>query len=338
VLCEKAVERCLACEADSVGAMGSSRALRLDLALPSCNQPIVSQLTTAPAAEVVVDTETVRGLLRAQHPDLSDLPLQETAAGWDNFMFRLGEEMLVRLPRRLASVAMIEHEQRWLPAIAPQLPVPVPALLRMGKPGDQYPWPWSIVPWLSGETADLAPLTADQAKPLARFLRALHVAAPADALKNPARGVPLQQRAIAVQERMQRLAQKTSLANSTVFKIWESALEAPPAELSTWFHGDLHPQNVLVEDGRLTGVIDWADIAAGDSAIDLASIWMLLPTVAARESAMAEYGRVSTGSWARALGWAINLSTLLLETGLVDNPRHAAIGELTLLRIIEGPR
>jgi len=297
----------------------------------------VSQITRAPDAEVVVDIETVRALLRTQHPDLSDLSLQETAAGWDNFMFRLGEGMSVRLPRRLASVAMLEHEQCWLPAIAPQLPVPVPSPLRIGKPNDQYPWPWSIVPWLPGETADLAPLTADQAKPLARFLRALHVAAPADAPKNPARGVPLQQRTIAVQERMQRLAQKTLLANSTVSKIWESALEAPPAELSTWLHGDLHAQNVLVEDGKLTGVIDWADIAAGDSATDLASIWMLLPTVAARETAIAEYGAVSPATWSRALGWAINLGTLLLETGLADNPRHAKIGELTLQRIIEGP-
>ena len=295
----------------------------------------MSQITKAPAAEVVVDTETVRALLKAQHPDLSDLPVQETASGWDNFIFRLGEEMSVRLPRRLASVAMLQHEQRWLPVIAPQLPIPVPAPLRIGKPGDQYPWPWSIVPWLSGETADLVPLTADQAKPLARFLRALHVAAPADAPKNHSRGVPLQQRAIAVQERMQRLAQKTSLANSTVCKIWQSALEAPPAELSTWFHGDLHPQNVLVEDGELTGVIDWADIAAGDSATDLASIWMLLPTVAARETAIAEYGSVSPATWSRALGWAINLGTLLLE--IVDNPGHAAIGELTLRRITEGP-
>jgi aminoglycoside phosphotransferase (APT) family kinase protein len=342
------VERRLACEADLVGAMmltshrrgkaAGPRLRALTLAHHRGTKESVSQITKAPAAEVVVDTQTIRALLGAQHPDLSELPLEEVPPGWDNFIFRLGEGMSVRLPRRLASVAMLEHEQRWLPSIAPQLPVPVPAPLRIGKPGDQYPWPWSIVPWLSGETADLAPLTADQSKPLARLLRALHVAAPADAPKSPARGVPLQQRAIAVQERMQRLAQKTSLANSTVFKIWESALEAPPAELSTWFHGDLHPQNVLVEDGKLTGVIDWADIAAGDSATDLASIWMLLPTVAAREAAMAEYGSASPGTWARALGWAINLGTLLLETGLVDNPRHAAIGELTLRRIVEGPR
>ena len=316
---------------------GSAPSSRLDVPGSSWNQRIGSRITKAPDAEVVVDVEIVRALLRAQHPDLSDLPIQEAAAGWDNFIFRLGGAMSVRLPRRLASVAMLEHEQRWLRTIAPQLPIPVPAPLRIGKADHQYPWPWSVVPWLSGETADLAPLRADQAKPLARFLRALHVAAPADAPKNPARGVPLQQRAAAVEERMQRLARKTALVGSTVSKAWESALEAPPAELATWFHGDLHPQNVLVEDGKLTGAIDWADIAAGDSATDLASIWMLLPTIAARETAIAEYGAVSPATWSRAIGWAINLGTLLLETGLVDNPRHAAIGELTLRRITEGP-
>ena len=297
----------------------------------------MSQITKRPEAEVVVDTETVRTLLRTQHPDLCDLPLEETAAGWDNYIFRLGAGMSVRLPRRLASAAMLEHEQRWLPAIAPHLPIPVSAPLRIGKPGEHYPWPWSIVPWLSGETADLAPPRADQAKPLARFLRALHVAAPGDAPKNPTRGVPLQQRAAAVEERMQRLAQKTSLVSSTVTKVWESALQAPPADLATWFHGDLHPQNVLTEDGALTGVIDWADIAAGDSATDLACIWMLLPTVSSRESVISAYGSVPAAIWSRALGWAVNFGTLLLETGLVDNPRHAKIGELTLQRIAEGP-
>jgi aminoglycoside phosphotransferase (APT) family kinase protein len=294
-------------------------------------------ITKAPPAEVVVDTETVRALLRTQHPDLCDLPLEETAAGWDNFIFRLGAGMSVRLPRRLASVAMLEHEQRWLPAIAPHLPIPVSAPLRTGKPGEHYPWPWSIVPWLSGETADLAPPRVDQAKPLARFLRALHVVAPADAPRNPTRGVPLQQRAVAVEERMQRLAQTTSLVSSTVTKVWESALQAPPAEMTTWIHGDLHPQNVLVQRGEMAGVIDWADIAAGDSATDLAAVWMLLTTVSARESVITEYGNISAATWLRALGWAVNLGTLLLETGSVNNPRHAKIGELTLQRIVQGP-
>jgi aminoglycoside phosphotransferase (APT) family kinase protein len=297
----------------------------------------VSQITKRPEAEVVVDIETVRALLRAQHPDLCELPLTELTAGWDNFIFRLGEAMAVRLPRRVASATLLEHEQRWLPIIARHLATPVPVPLRIGKPGNQFPWQWSIVPWLSGEPADVAPLEADQAKPLARFLRSLHVAAPPDAPKNPSRGVPLQQRAAAVEERLHRLAQKTSLVNSTVTSLWESALQAPPAELATWFHGDLHPQNVLVEDGKLVAVIDWADIAAGDPATDLGCIWMLIPTVAAREAAIAEYGSVPPGTWSRALGWAINLGTLLLETGSADDPRHAKIGELTLQRIVEGP-
>jgi aminoglycoside phosphotransferase (APT) family kinase protein len=125
--------------------------------------------------------------------------------------------------------------------------------------------------------------------------------------------------------------------SSNVTKIWESALQAPPAEMATWIHGDLHPQNVLVQKGELAAVIDWADIAAGDNATDLAAIWMLLSTVAARELAIAEYGSIPAGTWSRALGWAINLGTVILETGLVDNPRYAAIGELTLQRITEGP-
>ena len=297
----------------------------------------MSQIIKRPAAEVVVDCETVRALIRTQHPDLSELPLEEVAAGWDNFIFRLGATMAVRLPRRLASVAALENEQRWLSTIAHHLPIPVTAPLRIGKPDVTYSWPWSIVPWLTGEPADLAPLKADQAKPLARFLRALHLAAPADAPKNPSRGVPLQQRAKSVEERMDRLAQKTSLINPIVRKAWESALQASPAELATWIHGDLHPQNVLVKDGELSGVIDWADIAAGDSATDLATVWMLLPTVAARESAIEEYGSVPAATWSRALGWAINLGCLLLETGLAEDSRHAKIGELTLQRIFAGP-
>lgn len=235
----------------------------------------MSQIIKRPAAEVVVDVELVRALIRTQHPDLSELPLEEVAAGWDNFIFRLGATMAVRLPRRLASVAGLEHEQRWLSTIARHLPIPVPAPLRIGKPDVTYSWPWSIVPWLTGEPADLAPLKADQAKPLARFLRALHLAAPGAAPKNPSRGVPLQQRARSVEERMDRLAQKTSLINPIVRR--------------------------------------------------------------ARESAIEEYGSVSAATWSRALGWVINLASLLFETGLAEDSRHTRIGELTLQRIVEGP-
>jgi aminoglycoside phosphotransferase (APT) family kinase protein len=298
----------------------------------------MSQPVSSPAAEIVVDWHLVRSLLRAQHPDISELPLDEVAAGWDNFTFRLGEEMAVRLPRRAAAVLPLQHEQKWLPVIAENLPLPVPSPLRLGKPDNRYPWPWSILPWLKGETADVTPIRHDQARPFARFLRALHIPAPADAPKNPSRGVPLTQRAASVEERMHRLAQKTSFINSIVRTAWNSSLRAVQDEHPTWIHGDLHPRNVLVHSGALSGIVDWADIAAGDRATDLASIWMLLPTVESRESAISEYGNVPSTTWLRAIGWAILFGVLLLETGLVDNPIHARIGEVTLQRIAEGPR
>ena len=245
--------------------------------------------------------------------------------------------MAIRLPRRSATVLSLQHEQKWVAVIAKNLPLPVPSPMRRGKPDSQYPWPWSILPWLRGKTADLVPLNPDQGKSLAGFLSALHVPAPADAPKHPSRGVPLIQRAASVEERMHRLEPKTSLINSMVWRAWESALQAAQDEPSTWIHGDLHPRNVLVEGGTLSGIIDWADIAAGDRATDLASIWMLLPTVESRESAISEYGNVSSATWLRAIGWAILLGGLLLETGLMDNPVHAKIGEVTLQRIAEGP-
>jgi aminoglycoside phosphotransferase (APT) family kinase protein len=298
---------------------------------------VVSQHISSPAAEIVIDCDLVRSLLRAQHPDISELPLEQVATGWDNVTFRLGEEMAIRLPRRSATVLPLQHEQKWLPVIAENLPLPVPSPLRIGKPGSQYPWPWSILPWLKGKTADLVSLNPDQGKSLAGFLSALHVPTPADAPKNPSRGVRLTERAASVEERMHRLEQKTSLINSIVWRAWQSAVQTAQDEPPTWIHGDLHPGNVLVEGGRLSGIIDWADIAAGDRATDLGSIWMLLATVESRESAISEYGNVSSATWSRAIGWAILLGGLLLETGLVDNPVHAKIGEVTLQRIAEGP-
>jgi Phosphotransferase enzyme family len=127
----------------------------------------MSQMSGRPAAEVHIDSELVRALLRKQHADIAELTLEKVAAGWDNVTFRLGPEMAVRLPRRSASVVMLEHEQRWIPTIANHLPLSVPSPLRIGQPSDQYPWPWSILPWLKGEAADLVPVKADQAKPLA---------------------------------------------------------------------------------------------------------------------------------------------------------------------------
>jgi aminoglycoside phosphotransferase (APT) family kinase protein len=288
-----------------------------------------------PPAEFALDSAFVAGLLADQHPDLAHLPLQVVEAGWDNALFRLGEHLAVRLPRRALAAPLILHEQRWLPRLAGQLTLPIPAPVRIGTPAHGYPWHWSVVPWLSGMAADQHAPDAAQARPFAAFLRSLHIHAPVDAPANPFRGVPLSQRAEAVAARMQRLASISNLITPQIRQIWQAALNAPLDVSPTWLHGDLHPRNVLVEHGVITGIIDWGDLTAGDPATDLAAIWMLFADPDARQQALAAYGDLSDATLRRATGWAIMFGVMLLASGLVDNPRNAAIGAQTLQRVAE---
>jgi aminoglycoside phosphotransferase (APT) family kinase protein len=288
-----------------------------------------------PAAEFELDSAFVAGLLADQHPDLAHLPLRQIDAGWDNAMFRLGDHLAVRLPRRAAAAPLIAHEQTWLPQLAPRLTLPIPAPHRTGVPARGYPWRWSVLPWLEGAPADQQAPQASQARPFAAFLRSLHRPAPADAPTNTVRGVPLQQRAAMFETRLQRLAGRTSLITPQILSTWRLALQAPLDVPPTWLHGDLHPRNVLVEHGVISGVIDWGDITAGDCATDLASIWMLFADRQARDDALAAYAALSEATLQRARGWAVLFGVMLLDSGLVDSPRHARIGERTLLRVAE---
>ena len=290
-------------------------------------------MPATPRAEVEVSDGLVRQLIADQHADLAELPIARGEAGWDNFMFRLGSSLAVRMPRRELGARLIENEQRWLPTLAGGLPLPVPSPIRVGLPGRGYPWRWSIVPWLVGRSANLAPPDAGQAVPLARFLLALHRPAPADAPVNPARGVPIAQRA-GDSNRLSQLRDKTSAITPAVERAWQEGLRAAPTTGKVWLHGDLHPRNVLVCDGAITGIIDWGDMSGGDPAVDLASVWMLLADAGAREVALQHYG-ASAETIARAKAWAVLFGVVLLENGLVDNPAHAAIGEATLGRITE---
>ena len=293
------------------------------------------EIGSTPPGDVTIDPSLVHTLLEDQHPDLAHLPLADAGHGWDNHLYTLGNDLAVRLPRRAAAAGLIEHEQRWLPDIATRLPLPVPVPVRVGVPGRGYPWRWSVLPWLKGRAADQHAPHVSQARPLAAFLRSLHVPAPADAPTNPVRGVPLRQRAAAVAARMQRLASTTSLITSQLTHIWDVALHAPLDVPPTWIHGDLHPRNVLVEHGGITGIIDWGDITSGDCATDLASIWMLFAEPHARQEALAAYPNVSEATLQRAKGWAVLFGVMLLDAGLNDNPRNAMIGVRTLRRVTE---
>ncbi|MER5978534.1 aminoglycoside phosphotransferase family protein [Streptomyces sp. NPDC001857] len=286
-----------------------------------------------PAAEVPVSVELVRRLLDEQHPDLADLPVEVLANGWDNLVCRLGEEFLVRLPRRAMAAELVAHEQRWLPELAGCLPLPVPAPVRVGQATAQYPWSWSVVPFLPGRIAARSapddPWSAAVA--LGGFLNALHVPASSEAPVNSFRGIPLAGRAEGV---LTRLAHVDPADRATALRVWETAAATPVWDgPPLWLHGDLHPANILVDRGRISAVIDFGDITSGDPATDLSVAWMLF-TAQQRAALRQAYGHADDATWERARGWALALSLVFL-THSADNPLMRSIGERAFRAVLE---
>lgn len=287
-----------------------------------------------PPAEVSLDTTQVQALLIQQHPDLAHLSVRALDAGFDNFMFRLGDSYCLRFPRRSAAAALVLREQEWLPQLAPKLPLAVPTPLRVGVPGLAYPWHWSILPWLPGSTADQAPPHPSEAVRWADCLKALHHRAPDTAPRNPVRGCPLADRQPVIETRLARLREHTDAITVQVEATWQQALAAPVATEAVWLHGDLHPRNILTQNGALSALLDWGDLGAGDAATDLASVWMVFDDAHARRSALERYGP-DASLLARARGWAVSFGCLLLDTGRQDHPQHAQIGADTLRRLAQ---
>ncbi len=283
-------------------------------------------LPATPQAELHIDIQLVTMLLADQYPDFLQMTVYGRNEGWDNVIFRLGNYHSIRLPRREMAAALILNEQLWLPQLADQLLLPIPVPYYGGHPAHGYPWHWSILPWLKGRPANMEAVHASQAQVLASFLRSLHTNAPTNAPKNKLRGVRLQQRADAVEERMHKLMHQTMIITPQLWQLWHMALQAQIDVAPTWLHGDLHPGNILVEAGSITAVIDWGDICSGDCATDLAALWMLFSERSVREQALAAYGNLSEATLQRAQGWALLFGVMLLESGMIDNPTNAMIG------------
>lgn len=293
-----------------------------------------------PAADFDIDRDLVAALLREQHADLvarADVRLEAVAEGWDNAVFRLGDDLAVRLPRRTVSVPLVEHEQRWLPELASRLPLPVPAPVRVGRPGCGYPWPWSVVPWLTGAPAWTSPLhdPFDAARRLGGFLAALNQPAPPDAPTNPYRGIRLAARHELVADGVEHVV-RVGVDPEVAWKRWcelsaTSDQEGPPL----WVHGDLHPLNLLVHGGRLSGVLDFGDVTQGDRAPDLSVAWMLLPPEARDElrGAAGAERPVDDATWQRAEAWALALAIAYVAN---DGPVQD-IGRHVLAQVLGPP-
>ncbi len=284
-------------------------------------------MANMPSADVEIGIPLVQALLDAQFPDLAAQPLHSMTGGWDNALVRLGSDLAVRLPRRAAAVPLADHEHRWLPTIAGRISIPIPAPIRVGQPSELFRWHWSVVPWIDGLGADR--VTADErrglASDLARFIGEMHVPAPADAPRNPVRGVPLEDRDAAVHERLRAGAVPRA---AELLRLWADLLDiAPWSKEPVWLHGDLHPANLLTRDGRLSGVVDFGDLTSGDPATDLAVAWLAFDREGRRLflAGLPAVYRADAALLGRARGWALVLATAF-ATHSDDNPAMAAIG------------
>ena len=278
------------------------------------------------AGEPDIDTGLVRSLIAARFPHWANLPVTPvTSSGTDNAMFRLGTDLVVRLPRRPGAVADIDADQRWLPTIAPHLPVAVPEVVDVGEATEGYPWRWAVYRWLTGSNpvVDALGQPEDLAIDLAEFITALRRVDPADA-PELSRSGPLTRRDSATREAID--ASRGLIDTDALRGIWADTLtvdgSAPPA----WAHGDLSPGNVLIDQDRLHAVIDFGGFGVGDPTVDLIIAWNLLPA-AARPILRAALD-VDEATWARGRGWALSISIIQLpyyvhtNPALADNSRH----------------
>jgi len=290
-----------------------------------------------PAAEVDVTVALVRGLLESQHPDLASLELVEVANGWDNVMFRLGSDYMVRLPRRQVAAILIEHEQAWLPGLAASLTLPIPAPMRIGVADAGFPWPWSVLPWFDGcSFADDPPANmAKAASTLGGFVASLQRRV-ADAPINPFRGVPISDHDERVQIRIAELAD--AIDAPAVRRLWAELLSVPEWEGEPMLlHGDLHPLNALTNNGELSAVIDFGDITSGDPAADYLSAWLFFDVSEHGKfrSALANAGAVNDNdTWQRGRAAALSWCLAVL-TRSADNPTLHRISSRGLERVLQ---
>jgi aminoglycoside phosphotransferase (APT) family kinase protein len=289
-----------------------------------------------PAAEIDVTADLVRRLLTEQHPDLAELPLEFVANGWDNVIVRIGGGLVARMPRRQMAAELVVNEQRWLPEFAERLPIAIPVPVRVGTPGDAYPWNWSICPWFEGDVAaDVSLVDARaQATRLGEFVGALHCDAPPDAPHNEFRGQPLSEVRPRIAANIERLGSGGSIA-SVIARFDEAAEVEEWTGSPQWLHGDLHSANVLVTNGAISAVIDFGDVTSGDPSVDLAIAWMLFD-VDDRAEFRRAVGDVDDATWSRATAWALHFAVMYLLHS-ADSNRFDRMGSSLLARVLGEP-
>ena len=276
---------------------------------------------------VRIDAALVRRLIAAQFPPWADLPVRPVeAGGWDNRTFRLGPRMTARLPSAEPYALQVEKEHRWLPKLAPLLPLPIPVPLAKGAPAGGYPWQWSVYRWLEGEPASVGGIADLRrfATDLAEFLNALRrsdpTGGPPPGRHNFFRGGPLTVYDAETRQAIAALEGRVDTGAASV--VWQAALGAKWDGSPVWFHGDVAAGNLLVEDGRLGAVIDFGTSGVGDPACDLAIAWTLFGGES-RDAFRAAMG-LDDATWARGRGWTLWKALITLAEHIDTDPSQAA--------------
>ena len=272
--------------------------------------------------EVHTDENLVRQLLSVQFPKWKDLSIRYVpSSGTDNALYRLGNEMVVRLPRIDWAVGQVEKEHEWMPKLASHLPLAIPVPLEMGKPAYGYPWNWSVYHWLEGENRAANNLAnpVQAAIDLAEFLSALqHIDTTGGPLAKEydLRGEPLLSRDEATREAIKAL--NGLIDTKAVTKVWENSLQSSEwNHAPVWFHGDVLPGNLLFKHEKLSAVIDFGGLGVGDPACDLMIAWNLF-TGESRDAFRSALG-VDDATWARGRGHALSQALIFIPYYLNTN-------------------
>jgi aminoglycoside phosphotransferase (APT) family kinase protein len=277
--------------------------------------------------EIPIDAGLVRALVDRAMPYYVDLPVRRLdSSGSTNALFRLGEDLLVRLPRQPGGSAAIAKEAKWLPVLGPSLPVGVPEVVAVFNPDCDYPEHWSVVRWIDGEHPEVVtpetpvdPRRADLAVDLAKVVNALGLAeVPSEAVGDPAlqwyRGEPLATMDAVTRQNIGRCRALGAFGYDldAAERLWDEAMRLPGAKdrpAPQWYHGDLTAENLLVRDGRLAAVLDFGGLSVGDPAVDLAVAWEVLDPPA-REIFRRKLG-VDDATWLRGRAWALSLTFMI---------------------------
>lgn len=273
------------------------------------------------ADEVETNVALVRRLLTLQFPHWADLPIEPVVSyGTDHAIYRLGEHLVARLPRIGWATRQAALEAKWLPRLAPHLPLTLPEQLAMGHPAEGYPFDWSIYTWLPGANANGTLDDLDQAAvDLAAFVKALRQIDTTGAHSRPphGRGGPLMESDEQVRRSVAQLGDR--IDGASTLRAWEESLAAPAWNgQEVWLHGDLLPGNLLVVDGRLSAVIDWGGLNVGDPACDLQPAWNVF--VGDSRARFRSELAVDDASWLRGRGWALSQAVSALPYYWDTNP------------------